>query len=975
MNEIEYVSFLPGQSNSNKRAIYEPDNIRKCQQIVCSPRKATAIVSCFVVVILIIALIAAFARTSTPGNACIMTTPSPSSDSVAVATTPPLATNGEVFPWTDIRLPADIKPLTYNLFLHPNLTTFAFKGNVSIMFLVTKATSFIVYHIKDLQINSEALHRIASDGTVTNEIKIRRFLQYLKHEQVYMELDSELKAGETYRLVIEFSGMLADNLAGFYKSSYETSSRQKRWLATTHFEATDARAAFPCFDEPQLKANFTLSMMREPGYLSLFNTEQVGMESLDNGALFVDRFATSVTMSTYLVAFVVCDFGAKSALTQSNVNVSVYAPREMLDQADYALSVATRVLDFYESYYNISYPLKKCDHIAIPDFSAGAMENWGLVTYLMRSLLYNPQESSVSDQQWVAVVVTHELAHQWFGNLVTMKWWNDLWLNEGFARFVEYLGSDFIQPGWRMKDQFLDDALAVALYSDGLVSSHPISVPVNDPAEIGEIFDAISYEKGASIIRMLQSVIGEQAFISGVRTYLRTHMFGNAETDDLWAAMTKEVSTVSGKLDIKSIMDTWTLQMGYPVITVTRTGNKIKASQERFLYNPRGNQTEEFQSAFGYKWYVPLTYITQNDQSLQPVQWMETTDVSFSIRDSPGWIKMNANMTGLYRVHYDEDNWNALIRQLNTDHTVLSAADRASLISDSFALARSGHLNITVALELTRYLVNETEYIPWQTALSSLSYIGDLLEGLPEYDYYNTYVSRLIDNIQEQLTWSDSGSHIDKLLRASVLGESLKLGVKKNVQQVQKMFSDWANNNSPISANLRTLVYSGGVKYGGDEEWEAVWDKYLVSQTPSEKSKLLYALSATTDALRLNRFLQLSLDESKVRSSETPSVIQSVAANPAGRILAWRFVRANWDVLHARYHNVMMKMKRVIVGSTGHFTTLFDYEEVKSFFFHNLHGENLRSVSQSLDKIEMNIDWLARNKVTVISWLKKNTGL
>lgn len=977
MNEIEDVSFLPagGSGSTGKKGVYEPDNLQRCQQVVCSPRKSIFIVSCFVLVIFIIALIAAFARTGSSKVGCIAPTEPPISDAKPTVAT---ATNGEVFPWADIRLPDGVIPKTYYLFLHPNLTTFRFSGNVSILLETKKKTNFLIYHSKELKITSQELLIVSSDGqTALQRLKILKSLEYVNHEQVYLLFESNLEPGQAYHLNINFIGNLSDNLAGFYRSSYETSSGEKRWLATTHFEATDARAAFPCFDEPHLKANFTLAMVREPRYISLFNTEELSSEDFGDG-LKLDRFATSVTMSTYLVAFVVCDFGSKSAYTEkSRIKVSIYAPEELLNQTDFALEVAKNVLEFYEEYYGIKYPMNKSDHIAIPDFSAGAMENWGLVTYLMRSLLYNAEESSAGDQQWVAVVVAHELAHQWFGNLVTMKWWNDLWLNEGFARFVEYHGADHARPEWNMLGLFVDDALSVALYNDGLMSSHPISVEVHDPVEIGEIFDAISYEKGASVIRMLESVLGEDIFLGGLRSYLTKHMYGNAETDDLWAAMTQEVKTQSS-LNVKEMMDTWTLQMGYPVITVRREGRQITASQERFLYNPRTNLSDEFPSPFGYKWFVPLTYITKtNPANVQPIQWMKKGDVSFTLDDNPLWIKMNANMTGVYRVHYDLTNWQALIHQLATDHEVFGPSDRASLIADAFALSRSGHLNVTVALDLSRYLALETDYVPWQIALSCLGYIGDILETRPEFSYFTTYLQHLLKNLlkgQQSDLQRDDTSHIDKLLTATVLSESVRRGFRDDVvDEMKKLFNNWMKNNTNIDPNLKSVVYVTGVKYGGDEEWDYVWHWFQQTQTPSEKSKLLQALSATNDGLKLSRFLLMSLDESKVRSAETPSVIQSIANNPAGRVLAWRFVRANWNALYSRYHNVMMKMKRIILAAAGHFSTQFDYDEVKEFFTKHLQGENLRSVSQALDRIEMNIDWTTRNEAVVIEWLKRET--
>lgn len=322
MSEIEDVSFLPaggGSGNAGKKVVYEPDNLQKCQQIVCSPRKSIFIVACFVVVVFAIALIAAFARPGSSSGGCTLQTPSPVLINEPTVAT---ATNGEAFPWSNIRLPDDIIPQTYSLFLHPNLTTFHFSGNVSILLTAKRTTNFVIFHSKELKIRSQTFLSVGADGkSIVKSIRILKTLEYINHEQIYLLLESDLKPSQLYRLNIDFVGNLTDNLAGFYRSSYETSAGEKRWLATTHFEATDARAAFPCFDEPHLKANFSLAMVRDPHYISLFNTERLGTEDYENGWK-LDKFATSVTMSTYLVAFVVCDFGSKSTFTaKSNIKV------------------------------------------------------------------------------------------------------------------------------------------------------------------------------------------------------------------------------------------------------------------------------------------------------------------------------------------------------------------------------------------------------------------------------------------------------------------------------------------------------------------------------------------------------------------------------------------------------------------------------------------------------------------------------
>ncbi|XP_076160195.1 glutamyl aminopeptidase isoform X5 [Ptiloglossa arizonensis] len=593
------VPVNSGDSNTglHKRNIYEHNGV------VCSQKRALCITTVVFAILFAISLIIAFAG---PQNDCPCVGEKPANLEIEddEKSSVPLATNGEVFPWNNVRLPTFAHPTRYNITIHPNLTTLEVKGQVTIEFYVDKETNYIVFHSKNLTMNEKMVQ-----DRKGHRLKIAKLLEYPKHQQLYLELEeSKFRKRGNYSVHLRFISKLTSELEGFYLSSYVTPEGEKRYLATTHFEPTYARSAFPCFDEPQFKAKFKVSIFRDRFHIALcnmpvMNTEDAGFYM--GTGLLRDDFQESVEMSTYLVAFVVCDFKRVSELTKRNISVSVYAAEAMLSQAKYAVNTAARTMDYFESFFGVHYPLPKQDLIAIPDFAAGAMENWGLITYRETSILYDPQETSTNAHEWVAVVVAHELAHQWFGNLVTMKWWNDLWLNEGAASFFEYKGVNYISPEWSMMDQFILDKIQPALDLDALTSSHPISVPVKDPNEIEAIFDDISYSKGASILNMLEGFLCEEVLKSGLNDYLNSHAYGNADTNDLWAVFTKHANHT---FDVKAIMDTWTQQMGFPLITITRDGNSITATQKRFLISPKENDTELLQpkSPFDYKWdYVP----------------------------------------------------------------------------------------------------------------------------------------------------------------------------------------------------------------------------------------------------------------------------------------------------------------------------------------------------------------------------------
>ncbi|XP_070545823.1 glutamyl aminopeptidase-like [Ptychodera flava] len=791
---------------------------------------------------------------------------------------------------------------------------------------------------------------------------------------LYIGLNSKLKQGQVYALTIEFHGDLSEGLNGFYKSRYTTSTGEERIIATTQFEPTDASAAFPCFDEPAFKATFTMSMVRDKDHISLFNMPLKSSTSYGSNGLILDKFNTTLKMSTYLVAFIVCDFEYKQKISGSGTRVRVYSQSEQVEDTPFALDAAAKIIDHYEDFFQVAYPLPKQDLVAIPDFSAGAMENWGLITYRETAILYKDGVSSDKDMQWVGVVTAHELAHQWFGNLVTMEWWNDLWLNEGFASYVEYIGTNFIKPEWKMLDQFLYQTFQRALVLDSLSNSHPISVPVSNPAQINEIFDNISYDKGASIIRMLANYLTDGIFKSGLTFYLKNNSYGNANMDDLWQALT-QADAGHGDTNVKAMMDTWTLQMGYPVVTLTKDGNKVTATQQRFLIHPNGKaSTSEFKSPFDYQWKIPFTYIQsdgKNDSML-----IDSHSVDITLTGSPTWIKGNTRCTGFYRVNYDTANWNALIQQLGTDHSAFSSADRTSLVDDIFHLARAGHVAQTKALDLSLYLKKERNYVPLATTISNLGYIGEVFIGRDGYKLYKQYILQQLSDIIDEVGWNDTGTHLEKLRRGIVLGEANSCGHEASVNNSRTIFYEWMTKGTQVSPNLKYVIYCNGVRYGGEEEFQFVWKKYQDETVASEKRKLMAAAACTSDAGRLKRLLEWSTDESKVRSQDTESLISYVASNPNnGRHLAWDFLLENWDMLKKRYAADINMIGKMISKIVSGFSTQEELNMVTTFFTtHSTKGFGTRRIDQSIEKLHTNVDWMNTNEATVTKWFKDNVN-
>ncbi|XP_011878756.1 PREDICTED: endoplasmic reticulum aminopeptidase 1-like isoform X2 [Vollenhovia emeryi] len=962
---------LDSNAGLHRRNFYERAN----EVVRCSERKTYCVLCICCMVLLITSLIIALAPLR---NGCICSEEDRKKLADEERDAVPRMENGEVFPWDNIRLPAFAHPTRYNITMHPNLTTLEFRGRVTIEFYVDEETKFIVFHSKNLTIKEQ----IVKDGQ-GDFLKISKLLEYPKREQLYLELeDTSFRKKNNYTLFLSFNSTLnSTELKGFYFSSYTTPEGDYRYLATTRFEPTYARMAFPCFDEPQFKAKFKISIYRDRFHIALcnmpaINTEEAGFYLGTN--LLRDDFQESVDMSTYLVAFVVCDFKRVFELTKRNTSVSVYATSHMLPHMKYAMTTAARIMDYFESFFGIPYPLPKQDIIAIPNFEPIAMENWGLINIRESFLMYDPQETPTKLQEYIAVIMAHELAHQWFGNLVTMKWWNDLWLNEGAATFFEYKGVNHIFPEWGMMDLFILHKTQRALELDALANSHPVSVSVENPIEIESIFDTVSYFKGASILYMLEVVLCENVFKRGLNDYLNLHAYGNTETNDLWDVFTKHSknTSISTELDVKTIMNTWIQQMGFPLVTIIREDSTITATQKRFLSSPREDAINISQpkSSFDYKWYIPLNCYTDKDDPLEsPLEvWMNMTNATFDIPSDVDYIKCNINQTGFYRVNYPNEMWISIIKTLMKNHTKFSPADRASLIDDAFSLCDAGEVDPSIPLELSLYLINERDYTPWETALRYLNFWKDRLAESEAYKRYILFFKQLLGPITRYISWTDEGSHLKKLLRMAVLKSAIELEMDDVVKSAKNLFQEWISKGKRIAPNIRNIVYMAGIKFGEESDWQHCWQVYLKTQIQSEKLSMLQALGATMDPWLLKRYLQLSLNRSLLNAQEVNTVITSVAANPRGHYLAWRHIKAYWPQIEALYMNESLSISNLILNVVpDYFITEYDYREVSGFFKQRDIRSSNRTLQQSLEMIKFNIHWVKINAEGVNNWLVK----
>ncbi|MCJ8734507.1 hypothetical protein PDJAM_G00236430 [Pangasius djambal] len=888
--------------------------------------------------------------------------------------------------WDKYRLPDTLTPESYDVTLWPRLKPdatglYIFTGNSTVVFKCVKETDLILIHSNKLNLTADATLSTLNGSpapsiTSTQTVSSTQYLVF--------HLSEKLKAGEWYKLHTEFVGELANDLGGFYRSEYEVNG-VKHVVATTQMQPTDARKAFPCFDEPAMKAVFNITLLHDPETIALSNGKEIESVKVIEGGetLNKTRFESTERMSTYLLAFIVSDFEAIEEM-EGEVLIRIFARKEAINagHGQYALNITGKILKFFEKYYNVPYPLSKSDQIALPDFNAGAMENWGLITYRETALLYDSEVSSNGNKERVASIIAHELAHMWFGNLVTIKWWNDLWLNEGFASYVEYLGADNAEPEWNIKDLIVLYDVHRVFAVDALASSHPLSSKEDEvlrPEQISEVFDAISYSKGASVLRMLSDFLTESVFVKGLTSYLNHFEFENTVYTDLWDHLQQAVDTAETVLpaNISDIMDRWVLQMGFPVVTIdTATGT---LTQSHFLLDPES--VIDRPSPFNYEWIVPIQWMKNGSQ--QSIFWMmnkstENNEMKISGSD---WLVANLNVSGYYRVNYDMRNWNTLLQLLQTSHEMISVINRAQIIDDAFNLARARIIQTTLALNTTVYLSKERDYIPWKSALDNLDYFYLMFDRMEIYGLLQAYTRQQVEplflhfkTITSNFTEVPVG-HMDQYNEVNALRMACSSGVEECDALVQKWFEDWMINPSinPIHPNLRSTVYCQAMATGGATEWDFAWSMFQNATIAIEADKLRAAMACSTTPWILNRYLKYTLDPSKIRKQDATSTIIYVANNVVGQPLAWDFIRANWEYIYREYGGGSFSFANLINGVTKRFSTEFELKQLEQFRNDNEHigfGSGSMAIDQSIERTKANIKWLTQNKDEVEAWLR-----
>ncbi|XP_010937267.1 aminopeptidase M1-B [Elaeis guineensis] len=856
------------------------------------------------------------------------------------------------------RLPEFAAPRCYDLFLKPDLSACTFAGAAEVTVDVVAATRFLVLNAADLAVDHASISFKNQESS--EELRPFEIVEVQEDEILVLGFDRVLPLGKAV-LRIRFTGTLNDQMKGFYRSVYEYNG-EKRNMAVTQFEAADARRCFPCWDEPAFKATFRIKLEVPSELVALSNMPVI--EEKNDGPLKTLSFQESPIMSTYLVAVVVGLFDYIEAFTLDGIRVRVYCQVGKSNQGKFALDVAVKTLDLYKEYFVVPYPLPKLDMVAIPDFASGAMENYGLVTYREKSLLYDERYSSASSKQWVAITVTHELAHQWFGNLVTMEWWTHLWLNEGFASWMSYLAADSLFPEWNIWTQFLDDTTS-GLVLDALSESHPIEVEINHANEIDEIFDSISYDKGASIIRMLQSYLGAECFQRSLASYIKRFAYSNAKTEDLWAVLEEE----SGE-PVKDLMSSWTKQKGYPMIYVRLKEHELEFEQSQFLTDG---------SSGNGRWIVPLTlccgsYNTQKKFLLKTkFEKLDITDLigsangkaNLSGKSSQGnserfWIKFNIDQTGFYRVKYDNELAAGLRYAIEANK--LSATDRIGILEDSYALCVACKQILSSLLSLLDAYREEVDYTVLGHIVTISCKIANIVaDATPELaDEIKVFLIILLQNSAEKLGWDpkEGESHLAVMLRGDLLTALVLLGHDMTRNEAVRRFYIFLNdrNTSLLPPDTRQATYISvmqTVSVSNRSGYESLLRIYRETDESEERVRVLSSLSSCPDPDIVLEVLNFLLS-SEVRNQDA---VYGLRVSREGRETAWRWLKENWDYISKTWESASL-ISDFIDYVVSPFSSKEKAEEIEVFFASRTKPSFARTLKQSLERVRINARWV-----------------
>jgi len=786
------------------------------------------------------------------------------------------------FATTPGKLPKNIRPIEYAIRIQPDLAKLTFSGSETVQLTVEFPTRQFVLNALDVSV-TEA--RVDDKSIANSAIKIDT-----KNELVTLLLPEELRPGQ-HSLALKFTGKINQFGRGLYYAKYqEQGTGAKKLFLGTQFEATDARRFFPCWDEPAFRAHFQLSVVVPENWMAVSNMPVANERKISGGREV--SFQPTPSMSSYLNVFCAGEFDAIESETEG-VKLRVITTKGKAESGRYALESTAQILRYYNQYFGIPYPLPKLDQLAIPGGFGGAMENWGGITYYEMALLFDPENSSVTTKQRVYEVIAHEIAHQWFGDLVTMAWWDNLWLNEGFASWMGTKCTAHFNPQWEVwleKSIPRDPARRIgipkeqAMEGDARATTHPIQQPVASEGEANNAFDDITYKKGQSFLRMLESFLGEEPFRNGIRRYIQAHQYSNSTTADLWNAL----GAASGK-PVMEIAAAWTEQPGFPVVMVKRENNcKVLLTQERF--------TIGFDNASDGLWKIPITYFIDGQSAPATILMSEKTA---SLEDIPAdrALKLNVDGAGNYRVAYDASSWKLLLASLHG----MNAPDKVNLLGDAWAFVQAGREPLAFYTDLVGRLPQDTALAVHEQVINVFDTVNHLLADTPQRDRFHNYAQRILRPTLNELTFQPTQGELvtASVLRASLIQQLGLLGNQDVSKRCRENFQAYLKNRASIPPDLRAPTFAVVMRNGNAEIWQKLHELGLKTTSTEEKQNYYDALAFATDPALIKKTLAIALTD-ELPTSRAVFLVSKVARESDRPDLAWEFAKANFKGLIAK---------------------------------------------------------------------------
>ncbi|KAJ7159076.1 leucyl aminopeptidase [Mycena crocata] len=872
------------------------------------------------------------------------------------------------------RLPADATPIHYDLKIRTDLKELSFDGSVAITIQFNTDTSTIVLNVFELELGTTSA--TVGDDTLTPTSQDIT----TDNQRGAFTFSKPFLRGSEAVLYITFRGKFpVGGHAGYFKSDWVHDGTTE-YYAATFFEPTYARRVFPCWDEPGLKATFAVTLISRTGTVNLSNMPalhegpydpvQDPLEASFDGdrtqaEWIITHFDTTPKMSTYIVAFANGPFlhlesSFISSMTSKVCPVRIYATPDLIGQGQFALDLTAKVLPMLETMFDLAYPLPKMD-IVIANAALGALESWGLIVGDPSAFLFDPATGATATQKRVVDITSHELAHQWFGNIVTMEWWDNLWLNEGFATMLGSIISGPLYPEWNTAASIVNGAFKAALNTDAKLSSHPVQVDCPDANHVEETMDHITYLKGASILRMLSNLLGQDTFFKGVALYLKEHKYRNSVAEDLWDALSRTSGT-----DVVGLMENWISKTGYPVITVTEAPGGINVRQNRFLAS--GIAAEQDDETI---WTVPLSLLTfASDESID----LPTIDKSLLLSERQQFFpldtnkpfKLNASSTGFYRVFYDSEKLNRRALEAAKGNI----CDRVGLMNDAMALAKADMASLSSALTLIDAFAGETEYIILEGIAANISVLLDawwenpsIVARLQSLDRH--VFGPLVSSLGYEYHAEESTD--TAALRTLAVKRAAYARDQSVVQELQRRFADFMETGSDaqIPANLAGTIYTVAVRHGGRKEYEHMWKILNSTKSPAVEQHTTFAIAAVEDPVLMAETFDCLLQQN---DSNVDWLLFALSMYPKSRRPLVHFFKDNYDALHARFESSGWEHYSQIPFRG--FTSQNDYDDTVAFFKTKDTSKFVRSLEQTLETIQTNIKYIERSTAEIAAWFE-----